>query len=174
MQFVRNGLLALAMIGFAVVAAPSCDGDSHDDADCDLVVRRCRTYCDYGYGCDYYWGCCYDSCWYDCAGRREREPAPNADPNPTPAPTPTNPPAPATDASAPPPSSGDFAVLCAPCTSNDECKGGGLCITRGGPDAGAGGFCGASCVTSADCPADFTCTPIGQAKQCVPTNGSCN
>jgi hypothetical protein len=164
-------MLALAAVGFAIVAAPSCDADSHDDVDCDMVVRRCRTYCDYGYSCDYYWGCCYDSCWYDCVGTTKREPAPPSNSNPAPAPTPTNPPA--TDASAPPPS-GDFAVLCAPCTSNDDCKGGGLCITRGGPDAGASGFCGASCATGADCPAEFTCAEIGQAKQCVPSNGTCN
>ena len=161
-------MLALAAIGFAIVAVPSCDDDGFDDASCDYVVRRCRTYCDYGYNCDYYWGCCYDRCWNECIGSSKPDPAPSADPPPAPTPPP------ATDAAAPPPPSGDFAVLCAPCTSNDQCKGGGLCITRGGEEAGVSGFCGTGCVTSADCPADFTCTEIGQSKQCVPTDGACN
>jgi hypothetical protein len=167
-------MLALAAIGFAVVAVPSCDDDGrYDDASCDYVVRRCRTFCDYGYGCDYYWGCCYDRCWYDCVGSAKPDPAPPANPAPAPStPPPATDAGPAPDASPPP--SGDFAVLCAPCTSNDECKGGGLCITRGGEDAGAGGFCGHPCGSGADCPADFTCAEIGQSKQCVPTIGTCN
>jgi hypothetical protein len=172
MRLVRNTMLALAAVGFAIVAVPSCDDDGHDDANCDYVVRRCRTFCDYGYGCDYYWGCCYDRCWYDCVGSSKPDPAPNVTPPPassTPTPNP-----PATDAGPAPAPSGDFAVLCAPCTSNDQCKGGGLCITRGGEDAGATGFCGHPCAASSDCPADFTCTQIGESKQCVPANGTCN
>jgi hypothetical protein len=174
MRLVRNAMLALAAIGFAVVAVPSCDDDGrYDDASCDYVVRRCRTFCDYGYGCDYYWGCCYDRCWYDCVGSAKPDPAPPANPPPAPStPPPATDAGPAPDASPPP--TGDFAVLCAPCTSNDECKGGGLCITRGGEDAGAGGFCGHPCGSGADCPADFTCAEIGQSKQCVPTIGTCN
>lgn len=163
-------MLALAAIGFAIVAVPSCDDDGHDDASCDYVVRRCRTVCDYGYSCDYYWGCCYDRCWYDCVGSDKPDPAPPSNPNPNPAPS--TPPAPAPDAGPAP--SGDFAVLCAPCTANDQCKGGGVCIIRGGEEAGVSGFCGTACNSGADCPADFTCTEIGQSKQCVPTNGTCN
>jgi hypothetical protein len=171
MRLLRNTMLALAAIGFAIVAVPSCDDDGRDDADCDYVVRRCRTFCDYGYSCDYYWGCCYDRCWYDCVGSGKRAPSPSTDPSPTPTPTPTPPP---TDAGPAPAPSGDFAVLCSPCTANDQCKGGGLCITRGGEDAGAQGFCGAPCNSSAECPADFTCAEIGQSKQCVPSDGACN
>lgn len=175
MRLVRNAMLALAAMGFAIVAIPSCSDDTHDGASCDYVVRRCRTFCDYGYGCDYYWGCCYDRCWYDCVGSSKPDPV---DTQPS---TPSNPPStppPATDAGASPdasaPPSGDFAVLCAPCTSNDQCKGGGLCITRGGEDAGTSGFCGYPCNGSGDCPADFTCAQIGESKQCVPTSGTCN
>jgi len=165
MRFVRNVMLALAAVGFAIVAAPSCDDDMHHSHDhCDYVVRRCRTYCDYGYSCDSYWGCCYDRCWYDCVANAQPEQAPPYSPPPSS----STPPPPASDASA------DVAVLCSPCTSNDQCKGGGLCIQRGGEDAGASGFCGSPCNTGADCPAEFTCTAIGESKQCVPTSGACN
>src|SRR5262245_59202192 len=79
--------LTLAGIALAVVAAPSCDeGSGVSDADCDIVVRRCATYCDsYSAGCySSYWGCCYDRCWYDCAGRSKREPV--SQPSSSPAP----------------------------------------------------------------------------------------
>lgn len=161
---------ALAGIALAVVAMPSCDDGTVSDADCDLVVRRCSTYCDYySSSCSsYYYGCCYDRCWYDCAGRRNREPVVQPAPPSS---------APATDAGpAPPPASdgGDFGVLCAACTSNEDCKGGGLCIQRGGEDAGTPGFCGLPCTGNSGCPAEFTCAVIGQSQQCVPTSGTCN
>lgn len=171
MRLVPRVMLALAATAFATVAAPSCDDDTGSSSDCDYVVRRCRTYCESAYTCDSYWGCCYDRCWYDCIGSGQKEPA-----APPPASTSTPPPArPATDAGpTPAPPSGDFAVLCAACSSNDQCKGGGLCIQRGGEDAGTSGFCGHPCNSGADCPADFACEEIGSSKQCVPTSGTCN
>lgn len=168
MRLLRNAMLALAAVGAAVVATPSCDGDSRADADCDHAEQRCRTYCDYGYSCDSYWGCCYDRCWYECVDRGDRDRV-----DVPPPPSRTQPPTDGGSAEASAPSSG-VAVLCAACTSNDQCKGGGLCIQRGGDDAGASGFCGSPCTASTDCPADFSCTPIGQSQQCVPTSGVCN
>lgn len=167
--------VALASVALAVIASPSCSEGTFSSEDCDYVITRCRTYCDYCYGGYYYgyYGCCYDRCWYECIGDGKPDKAPNTDP-PVPAPAPdasTPPPPPATDGGAPP---GSVAVLCAPCTANDECKGGGLCILRGGEDAGTSGFCGSPCNSGADCPASFTCTEIGQTKQCVPTDGICN
>jgi hypothetical protein len=171
--------VALTSVALAVIAAPSCSTTTISAEDCDYVVTRCRTYCDYcggygGYGYGYgYYGCCYDRCWSECIGDGKRDKAPNADPPPAPAPQPpadVDAGAPTTDAGPP----GDFAVLCQPCQANDECRGGGLCIIRGGEDAGTAGFCGTPCSTSADCPAEFTCTEIGQSKQCVPTSGTCN
>lgn len=160
--------VALASIALAVVASPSCSDRTFSTEDCDYVITRCRTYCDYCYGGYYYgyYGCCYDRCWYECIGdgKPDRAATPPAD-----AGAPSTPP-PATDGGTP----ANVAVLCAPCTANDECKGGGLCIIRGGEDAGTSGFCGSPCGSGADCPADFTCTAIGESKQCVPTNGTCN
>src|SRR5690606_30518153 len=134
----RSLTVALASAALAVVAVPSCSTQTISAADCDYVVTRCRTVCGYCYGGYYYgyYGCCYDSCWHECIGDGKPDQPP------------AQPPAPE-DASAPPPAadagageagpSGDFAVLCAPCVANDECKGGGLCITRGGEDAGTSG-----------------------------------
>lgn len=166
LRLVRTAV-ALGVSAFSVLAVASCDS-SVSTADCDYVVRRCRTVCDYW--CDS-WGCypsCWDQCWYDCY----------VDPTPPPAPAPSPsgdastpaPPPPATDAG----TGGGPGVLCSPCASNDDCKAGALCIQHGGGDAGAASaFCGHPCQTSAECPAEFSCSQIGTSKQCLPVSGVC-
>jgi hypothetical protein len=164
---------AVAVLGVGAALAlsgTSCSTRTIDASECDYVVTRCRTVCDYGYyGCygSYYGGCCYNQCWYECIGDGRRDP----EPSPSPSPPPDAAPAPA-----PPP---DAAVtdgpggLCSPCGSNDDCKAGALCIQPGG-DAGATSFCGHPCQTDADCPAEFTCADIGSSRQCLPVSGVCN
>jgi hypothetical protein len=158
-----------ALLSFSAamaLAAASCTTREIDASECDYVVTRCRTVCDYGYySCygSYYGSCCYNQCWYECIGDgRKNRPLPS--------------PAPADAAPAPPPDAAGSdgpGVLCSPCASNDDCKAGALCIQPGG-DAGAESFCGHACRTGADCPAEFSCAEIGSNKQCVPTSGVCN
>jgi hypothetical protein len=150
-----------AALALGAVGAASCTVRSASYDDCDYVVRRCNTVCDYW--CDG-WGCypaCYDRCWNECYIRP-----------PAPEPSPTAPPPPPGEPPAPPPPGGS-AVLCSPCTSNDECGGGALCIVRGGEDAGQPGFCGHPCQASTDCPEGFACAEIGQSRQCLPTGDRC-
>ncbi len=173
MNLFARALLVLS-IGSSIGIIASCDdGGDARLRDCDYVIPRCRTVCGY-YFCDS-WGCypsCYDQCWGECY-RNPRSPGI------------TNPDPPA-DGS-PTPSDGGVvgAVLCAPCTSNDDCKGGGLCIHHGGPPPDAGdastpdaaptgtGFCGYPCVARNDCPEGFACAEIGTSKQCLPISGKC-
>jgi len=61
---------------------------------------------------------------------------------------------------------------CAPCEINDEC---------GGPDdqclpligQGDQRICTSDC-READCPEGFTCREVGDAQQCIPTDGACD
>lgn len=160
------------------IAVASCGGGSSGvDDDCAAYAQRCQLVCGgyygyYGYAgyCGGYWGCCYEQCWYECVAHRP-PPAPSA-PAPGISPPPTSAALPDVDASADADADGGRGVLCSPCTANDDCQSGALCIQRGGADAGTS-FCGHACATSAECPAGFTCTEIGSAKQCVPTSGAC-
>ena len=77
-----------------------------------------------------------------------------------------------------------WGLLCQPCSAAADCAVEGLkntaCVRHG---AEAGSFCGAPCVDTADCPADFRCDIVnkvagGTVKQCVPdgkggTIGAC-
>src|SRR5688572_21440743 len=174
MSFWSRALVVVGVASSIGLVASCDDGDARPPRDCDYVVRRCRTVCDY-YFCDS-WGCypsCFDRCWGEC----HRDPNKPSGSSGSPAPTDGG----ATDGST------TGAVLCAPCSSNDECKGGGLCIHRGGAgdggdtDAGGAadaaptstGFCGHPCTLRTDCPAGFTCAEIGTVKQCLPINGKC-
>jgi hypothetical protein len=178
-SWLRRGI-ALTSATFAVLAVISAcdDRDYGRYNDCDYVVRRCRTVCDYW--CDR-WGCyptCYDQCWGDCYI--------------TPKPPPGSTTPPITDAGAPPPvtdgggrpNTDGGGVLCTSCASNDDCETGALCIFRGGPspdaaavpDSGAPtsrGFCGHACQAPQDCPEGFTCTNLGGTMQCLANNGVC-
>ena len=158
----RNAMLA-GMFAFAsvVVLTAGCG----TDCDNGHVVTRCRKVCGWecegppGYGCFFQ---CRDNCWDECFA--EDTPPSYAGPSMDAG---TSPP-PASDAA--PPDDGGLA-LCAPCLSNDQCAGGGLCI-RPGADGGAA-FCGRACPTNDNCPAGFACTAIGAHRQCVPTSGAC-
>ncbi len=62
---------------------------------------------------------------------------------------------------------------CGPCVSSTDCHS-GSCVQIGADD-----FCGASCVTVADCASDQSCTAMTSAeghsdKVCVPRSGSCS
>lgn len=60
--------------------------------------------------------------------------------------------------------------LCGACTADPECRGtGSKCLALGGST-----FCGKTCTSSTDCPANFTCAPTqGNIKQCIPSAGRC-
>ncbi len=71
--------------------------------------------------------------------------------------------------------------LCKPCRADSECKNElqpsstALCLPA--PDPKDGSFCASSCANG-PCPDGFTCSDValdggGTAKQCVPTDGSC-
>lgn len=152
-------LLGVAALGSASAACVVTE------IECDAVVRRCRTRCDYwcdGWGC---WPSCWDQCWDECVDVVEPEPV--------------QPPASGSDdagASPDPAAPGSPAVLCRPCSSNDDCSGGGLCIVRGGEgaaDAGTAGVCGVPCAGAAECPVGFRCEALGNARQCVPEANAC-
>ena len=170
-------LLLVASIASSIALIASCDDGDERPRDCDYVVPRCRTVCGY-YFCDS-WGCypsCYDQCWGECYRDPNKKPPGVTEP------------APQTDAASPSDGGAAGAVLCAPCTSNDECKGGGLCIHPGGPPPDAGGagdagtpdaaptstgFCGYPCKARTECPEGFACAEIGTSKQCLPISGKC-
>ncbi|MBX3212566.1 MAG: hypothetical protein KF850_11080 [Labilithrix sp.] len=167
---------SLGATALTVALVASC-GDGRTSTsyrDCDQVVRRCRTVCDYW--CDA-WGCypmCWDQCWDDCYRYPDRQ-RPGDEPPPAPPPEDAGPPVPPVDAGGPS-GAGD---LCAACTSNDDCASGALCILRGGPsgddDGGAPeerAFCGQACSLSG-CPDGFSCTQLGSSRQCLPTSGAC-
>ena len=68
-----------------------------------------------------------------------------------------------------------WGLLCRPCTTTSECAAAGgaktFCVGYGDGGA-AGGFCGATCGRSADCPAGYICkfvatTDSGQQQQCI-------
>lgn len=178
MLVVRRTLVAmLALVGAAALAAGGTSCTTVDLSQCDYVVTRCQpvysTWCD-GYGC---YPTYYQQCWQDCYVLPDppvtAPPAPGADAG---APAPPDA-APADDAA--PPAAGDggdggevtTGPLCGPCTSNDECGPGGLCILRGG-DSGPTGFCGRAC-TGSDCPAGYECSSLGSSRQCLPVSGVC-
>ncbi len=153
--------LVSVLLGFASVVALTSASCRIRATDCDYTVTRCKTVCDWvcdgppGYGCFFN---CYDDCWDDCYVYDR--PAPTYDA------------ATASDAGAALPSADAGGVaLCAPCTSNDECGSGGLCI-QPGADAGPR-FCGRGCTTGDSCPAGFVCSAIGKRKQCLPASGTC-
>ena len=169
----------IATAGVLVAASCTTQGSSYRDyRDCDEVVRRCRTVCDYW--CDA-WGCypmCWDQCWDDCYVFPD---PPSATP---PASDAATPPPPATSDGGTRPDAGNGAgALCTTCVSNADCASGALCIVRGGPrpdastaDAGApagAGFCGQACAGTADCPDGFACSQLGSVHQCIPTSGKC-
>ncbi|MBX3199276.1 MAG: hypothetical protein KF894_14180 [Labilithrix sp.] len=159
-----------------LLLAASCGDGRTSYRDCDEIVRRCRTVCDYW--CDG-WGCypmCFDQCWDDCRRYPDR-PRPGDEPQPVPPPADAGPgPVPPVDAGG----TSGAGDLCAACTSNDDCASGALCILRGGPrgegdDGGAPagrGFCGQACSSSA-CPEGFSCTQLGSSRQCLPISGTC-
>jgi hypothetical protein len=164
---------AVAVVGVIVTA--SCNDDRPSYADCDSVVRRCQTVCNYW--CDG-WGCyptCYEQCWDDCYQRAPRgTPGPDA-----PLQDASLPPPPADAGSTPAPSN-DAGVLCSACVSTADCAAGSLCILRGGaqsdaapPDAGGAGFCSRACGSATDCPEGFACSQIGASRQCLPRRGTC-
>jgi hypothetical protein len=77
--------------------------------------------------------------------------------------------------------SGDFAyvclprlgALCRPCTTTTECEDanpGSRCLDYGA----SGKFCGATCSSTDDCPAGYSCVPDGDAKQCKLDTGECS
>jgi hypothetical protein len=150
-------LLAVGLVGAA--ASSSCASESPSYEDCDYVLRRCRTVCDYW--CDSY-GCypvCYDHCWADCY-RNPPEPPPLAG-------------GPLDGGATPPvPEGGGPGVLCSPCVANEDCHAGALCIVRGG-DAAASGFCGHPCQSTSECPEGFACGTIGASRQCLPIGDVC-
>ncbi len=177
MAFERRHLGLARLVGLSVgslalltLLSAGCR-DDFDPSRCDAVITRCRTVCDYW--CDS-WGCyptCWDQCWNECL-IVDHPPQDDAPPDAS------------SDAAPPVLDSGvehDGGVLCAPCTSNDQCQTGALCILRGGaPDAAAdaspatpSAFCGQSCFGAPDCPAGFSCTQIGASKQCLPTASGC-
>lgn len=174
---VRAVTLVVASAGVLLAASCATEGSSYRDyRDCDQVLRRCRTVCDYW--CDA-WGCypmCYDQCWDDCYV------------HPDPPPSTTVPPV--GDASPPAsadggvsPDAGGSGAICTACTSNADCSSGALCIVRGGarPDASAPdgsapsgtGFCGQACAATTDCPEGFACSQLGSVRQCIPASGTC-
>lgn len=164
---VRSFVTATVGAVIAVGLIASCRLQTTSLADCDYVVTRCRTVCDYY--CDS-WGCypsCYDYCFNDCYI------TPRAPEAPTPTDAAASQPNQA-DAGAPSSTAAGRGVLCSPCTSTDDCHSGSLCIVRGS-DAGASaaGFCGHPCTTSAECPASFVCTAIKGHGQCLPTGDRC-
>lgn len=159
---VVRAAVVVSLGAFTALAAASCVATY---SDCDYVVRRCRTVCDYW--CDY-WGCyprCWDQCWYDCYYYASPPPPP---------PPPQSPPP---DGSAPPATSTGTAglgVLCSPCSSNDDCQSGSLCIEPGGEAGAQAPFCARSCQASADCPGGFSCTELGTSRQCLPVADGCH
>jgi hypothetical protein len=153
-----RSILFGALATVALVAA--CES-SHDDAPkCDEVRTHCATVCDTW--CDS-WGCypdCYDRCWDECVVYTGSPPGP----------VPVLPP---DDAGKPPVEAGTDASheagagsTCDPCSSNDDCVAGALCVVRGG-EAGAGGFCATACAQNADCGQGNTCATIGGSKHCL-------
>ena len=63
-------------------------------------------------------------------------------------------------ASPDPAAPGSPAVLCRPCSSNDDCSGGGLsscAAAEGARDASTAGVCGVPCAGAAECPVGFRC-----------------
>lgn len=136
---------------FAFASVVLLTGGCRTDCDNGHAVTRCRKVCGWecegppGYGCFFR---CHDNCWDECLAE-------------------DTPPA-ASDAA--PPNDGGLA-LCAPCRSNEQCSGGGLCI-RPGADVGSA-FCGRACPTHDNCPAGFVCTAIGASRQCLPSSGTC-
>ena len=71
----------------------------------------------------------------------------------------------------------DFAHLCLPCLSSDDCASGesqDACVSYGEE----GSFCGGVCEVDSDCPEGFQCadsenTRGGQTRQCRPIDGAC-
>lgn len=72
--------------------------------------------------------------------------------------------------------------LCKPCRADSECKNElqpnatALCLPAPNPNDGR--FCASSCAGGTPCPDGYTCADIpleggGSAKQCIPTDGSC-
>ncbi|MBL8787130.1 MAG: VCBS repeat-containing protein [Deltaproteobacteria bacterium] len=72
--------------------------------------------------------------------------------------------------------------LCKPCRADADCKNAlqpaatALCLPAPNPDDGR--FCASSCANNVPCPDGFTCGDValeggGTARQCLPTDGSC-
>ena len=171
----------VALGGILVAASCASEGSSYRSyADCDEVIRRCRTVCNYW--CDA-WGCypmCYDQCWDDCYIFPKPPPAATTPPTSDAS---SPPPPPASDAGPSAEAGSGSGGLCNTCTSNEDCSSGALCIVPGGPrpdassaDGGApagSGFCGKGCAVTADCPEGFACSQLGSVRQCIPTSGKC-
>ena len=69
-----------------------------------------------------------------------------------------------------------FPSLCLPCTTTKDCPGSGdRCLVYAD---GVGSFCGGSCASDKQCPAEYQCAPVSavegdQVSQCVNSGGEC-
>ncbi len=72
-----------------------------------------------------------------------------------------------------------FTTLCEPCSIDADCQhlaapaGKGKCLTVGVDGSIGGSFCSATCASSADCPADYSCLNASGGKYCLPSGGAC-
>ncbi|MBM4395017.1 MAG: hypothetical protein FJ087_04945, partial [Deltaproteobacteria bacterium] len=70
------------------------------------------------------------------------------------------------------------ALLCQPCATHQDCRGGLASLDGAGcvPRGGDGSFCGTPCKALGDCPANYECRNTGDPDlpfQCMPKGGDC-